>query len=718
MEISGTYKIRPAGRHILTIGRELIQDQYAAVIELVKNAYDADSPNVNIEITTYEKEPHYKVCIEDHGHGMTRETVIKNWMVPSTDDKLKRGKSPSGRTMQGRKGVGRYAAAILGNDLLLETITPEGEKTTIYVEWNQFENAQYLEDVDILIETTLVTDFGGTRLTINSTTDEFPSWGEKELNDLKYELKKLTSPIVKVEANDEFKIRLTLTQSRKDTKESVEEIIEPFPLFDLYDYRIAGKIGENGKGSLTFSTQKLRNTTDEVINFDNEGESGCGELNFDIRVYDREPTAIEALISRGLKGEDGNYVGKLRARQLLNAYNGIGVFRNGFRLRPLGDPEFDWLRLNAQRIQNPSLRIGSNQVIGFVQIQSEEKSGLIEKSARDGLKETYAFSQLKKITKEIIGLLEQRRFDFRQKEGLSRPALKIEREMERLFSYDELKKDINVRLSKDGVAQKTTDKIIEIIEKEEETKNKLAESLRKAVAIYQGQATLGKLITIILHEGRRPLHYFKNQIPNLEYWFSSYTESGDLEALENFLPIAENIGKNAEVFTELFDRLDPFATTDRIEKKVLNLKKIIERSRDVFKEDLKKQDITFSINGDATFTFLAWETDIYAIFTNMIDNSIYWMVAKKCKDKRITVSYETNGDTLQSIDYRDTGPGIDPSSIESQIIFDPEFTTKPKEGKGLGLAIAGECATRNNLELKAFESNTGAYFRLQPKEQG
>ena len=49
MNATGTYKIRPSGRHILTIGRDLIQDAYAAVMELVKNAYDADSPDVNIK---------------------------------------------------------------------------------------------------------------------------------------------------------------------------------------------------------------------------------------------------------------------------------------------------------------------------------------------------------------------------------------------------------------------------------------------------------------------------------------------------------------------------------------------------------------------------------------------------------------------------------------------------------------------------------------------
>ena len=101
-----TYKIRPAGRHILTIGRDLIQDSNAAVVELVKNAYDADSPDVQLEFTVSPLHSGYSIVIADHGHGMSRHNVVNKWMVPSTQDKFDRRKSPSGRTMQGSKGVG------------------------------------------------------------------------------------------------------------------------------------------------------------------------------------------------------------------------------------------------------------------------------------------------------------------------------------------------------------------------------------------------------------------------------------------------------------------------------------------------------------------------------------------------------------------------------------------------------------------------------------
>lgn len=151
MNEDSVFSIRPAGRHILTIGRDLIQDPYAAVVELVKNAFDADSEFVEVEFKADTEAQEYRIIISDGGHGMSRSDVVERWMVPSTDDKLKRKISPSGRVLQGRKGVGRFAASILGDDLLLETTTEKGETTSVFVEWATFEDASYLDQVELLL---------------------------------------------------------------------------------------------------------------------------------------------------------------------------------------------------------------------------------------------------------------------------------------------------------------------------------------------------------------------------------------------------------------------------------------------------------------------------------------------------------------------------------------------------------------------------------------
>jgi signal transduction histidine kinase len=543
-------------------------------------------------------------------------------------------------------------------------------------------------------------------------------WNQKQFDKLRFELKKLISPVsaaISDELNDD-EFRISLEVDGFPDVQDVTETIEPYPIFDLFDYRITGRIGADGKGTLTYSLKKARNTTEEEIRIDAGGPTGCGELVFDFRVYDRDKEAIDSLIKRGLKGEDGNYVGKNQARQLLTVYNGIGVYRNGFRIRPHGDPGFDWIELDKKRVQNPSRKIGSDQIIGYVLIQSEELSGLVEKSARDGLKQNSAFERLKEITEKAIAKLEEKRFIYRQKAGISRPALKVEKEFERLFSFDALKRDVRSKLTRGGIDKKTADEIIEIISRDAEDKNKVADEIRQTVAIYQGQATLGKIINVILHEGRRPLNYFRNQIPNLRYWYDSFLNTGDAGKLETFMPIAEGVGQNAEFFVKLFSRLDPLAAGKRTARKPLDLKKTIRNSLSVFDEEMKTYHVVAKVEGPDDFRFSSWQQDIYAIFTNLVDNSIYWMNEKKVPKREITIDVVTDGDSLLHVDYRDTGPGIEPDLIASEVIFEPQFSTKPS-GTGLGLAIAGEAATRNGLELKAFESEQGAWFRLQPKTE-
>ena len=711
--------MRPSGRHILTIGRDLIQDGYAAIIEIVKNSYDADSPDVNIIFKATKDRSQYTIIIEDHGHGMSRDTVINHWMVPSTDDKKKRRTSPNGRIMQGRKGVGRYAASILGNDLLLETST-KNELTTVYIEWSAFEKAQYLDDVEILVESKKKYIPSGTRLTITGDNEQLSEWNQKQIDKLKFELKKLISPINNVlidnEIEDVFEINLKFENFLMNQNNITKELIKPYPIFDLFDYKIEGQIDVNGNGNLVYTSQKAKNTITETIQFDFGSSTGCGELFFDIRVYDREKEAIESLIDRGLFDESGKYLRNLQARQILNQYNGIGVYRNGFRIRPLGDADFDWLKLNEQRVQKPTLRIGSNQVIGFVQIQSEEQSNLIEKSARDGLKENGAFNRLKEISRRVIACLEERRYSYRKKVGLSRYSNKIEKQFEKLFFFKNMKNNITAKLRKGDVDKNITSEIIQLINNEEENNSRIINDIRQSVAIYQGQATLGKIINVVLHEGRHPLNNFKNQIPNLEYFINTYIKKQNLEILKKIIPISKDIGENAKIFVDLFRRLDPLAAGKRGNKKLLPLKVTIEEVFNVFESIIKENNIITNVNGSDEFSFSCWYQDIYAIFTNLIDNSIYWMNEKNTSKKEIKISIVTDGNNLQYIDYKDTGPGIESNLIIDKVIFEPEFTTK-QDGKGLGLAIAGEVSIRNGLELKAFDCKDGAYFRLQMKSE-
>ena len=711
---SETFKIRPAGRHILTIGRDLIQDPYAAIVELVKNAYDADATRVNI---CFEKkdESSLQIIVGDDGHGMSRDVVTSKWMVPSTNDKEKRKISPKGRVMQGRKGIGRYASAMLGNELFLETVSKESaQKTSLFVDWNVFEKEEYLSNVDIPIESEKTTSQCGTTLTIKGGVDYLNEWTDKQFTQLEKELRKLMTPIETTKKSKDSDFSIFLTIKGFTGIDFSNKKVEPFPLFDLYDYRIRGKVQENGKGLFSYDMQKVRNSVPQIINFDFGSPTHCGNVEFDIRVFDREKEAIDDLIKRGLKDDYGAYVGKLEARRLLNENNGIGVYRNGFRIRPLGDPDFDWIELNKKRVQNPSLKIGSDQVIGIVNIESEEKSGLIEKSARDGLKENENYKKLIELTQCVIEKLETQRYIYRSKAGISRKTLKVESEFERLFSFDLLKKKLQTTLKEGKVSDHISKNIISVIDEEQKEKIKIVDALRETIAIYQGQATLGKILSVVLHEGRKPLEFFKDQIPLFKSCYDKYL-SGNIDSLPKVYQKVDDFGKNSEILVQLFKKMNPLAMGRRASKKDINIVVCLHSIFSVFSSQLDNVTWKISCTNNEAKCF-CWEQDIYSIFTNLIENSIYWMNEKNSRLRQITIDVALDKNfSVEYIDYRDTGPGIEPGLLNSGVIFEPDFSTKPN-GTGLGLSIAGEAAQRNGFHLKALTSTTGAYFRLEKVE--
>lgn len=716
-EIEGAYlsayEIRPAGRHILTIGEDLIQDQYAAIVELVKNCYDADSPDAIIVFRKIPEKDYLEIRVEDHGHGMTTHDIINKWLVPSTGYKQTIRKSPKGRVMQGRKGIGRYAASILGDDLKLETVDASGKKTTIYLCWEQLAQVPYLDQIKIPIKTMQTSQHQGTVLTMHSCLSKNKYWTEKNIGKLRFELKKLIPPIKDTSFDSKFAITLRFEDFFPNNENNKIEKIEPYPILEFYDYRISGKISSQGIGELIYENKKIKNSTSELIPF-NYGTTGCGGISIDIRVYDRDKDAIDQLISRGLKDENGEYISKLQARQLLNDVNGIGVYRNGFRIRPMGDADFDWLKLNEQRVQNPSMKIGSNQVVGYVHVGSEEISGLEEKSARDGLKNNDAYEALKKITCTVIMELEQRRFQFRRKLELANPQKKLENQLEGLYDYTKLKQSISKTLEKAEMSDSVINEISEIISKEEYKKNKAIDDIKNAVAVYQGQATLGKIINIILHEGRRPLNYFKNQIPNLYFYGNHFAEKKDESSYAEIVRLTNGIADNADIFAALFGRLDPLAAKRRETKKEFLLNDTIFGATEVFEKEFQINRIQIHIDCPTNIRFKGWKQDFYTIIVNLLDNSLYWIVEKNCIERRIDIVVnKTNKGFV--LNYTDSGPGISSELLESGVIFEPEFTTKP-HGTGLGLSIAGEAATRNYLTLTAVQKDNGVHFILSTEE--
>jgi len=732
--------IRPAGRHILTIGGDLIKDPVAAIVELVKNSYDADAKSTRVILTRIEKK-RIRIVIEDDGHGMGFDDVVSKWLIPSTDDKVKRRVSPGGRIMQGRKGIGRFAASILGNEFFMETRNKSGEKTTVFIDWDKFIDSEYLDEVPVLIERTKTDEPPGTRIEITGDKNKLEEWSKHEVEELINELRKLVSPL-KDKKNDVFNITVIFNDFPVEGFENEKIDIKPYPLINNYDYKLQGKIFEidinkihldnfknkaevremiaslrkQGQHRVIIAQLTYRNRIEgveeninKIIQLEKDSKY-CGMIQLDLRVFDRDPESIEQLIKKGLKDPDtGRFLGKREARELLNKLCGVSIYRGDFRIRPYGNPGYDWLELDKRRVQNPSFCIGSNQIVGYIKILPEEESNLEEKSARDGLKENAYYRGLKKLVQEAISELEVRRFDFRRRTGRGRKLLKIERELEKIFDFSSVERKIVGKLEKVKVSKGDIEDISKILEEEEKERNKLFENIKEIIAIYQGQATLGKIVMVIQHEGRKPLSWFKNQMPYFEKYAGEILRTFNQEDYRIIQDISRGSLEQAGILINLFNRLDPLSIKKRGRKKAFYIKVAIHDAYRVFENELKTNKIKFIFNCSDNITFRGWKEDLLVALTNLIDNSIYWMSTFYGDEIKIDCYYE-NENII--IDYYNNGPPIERELIEKELIFEPGFSKKDG-GTGIGLPIAGEAIARNGGELKAIYTDRGAYFRIE-----
>lgn len=715
-------KFRPKARIIHTLGSEIIKDSFAAIIELVKNSYDADAKYVIIKFNKINDNKEREIIISDDGHGMTYEKVVDVWMTPGTNDKLHRTTSPDGRVLLGAKGIGRLAAARIGKKLRLETTDTANLTTVLNIDWAKFYKDEYLDNCEVEIEIQKLKKEPGTELIITDLEQEWFS-DFSVYTALIKELRKLLSPVKT--KKESFGIFIDMEDVGVEELEHFHGEIEPFPVLDYYDYKLSGNVYSNGKISLKFENGVVKNLPiikieelldpKEIEIAFSDNKLSFGEISLDLRIFDRDPDSIDEFIKRSkLKDDDGKLLGKREAKRLIDELSGISLFRLGFRIRPYGDSGYDWLELDKDRVQNPALRIGSDQITGFIQIGDEKKSKLIEKSSREGLFEDQTFRDLVKVVKKCLSFLEEKRFDFRKTTGRGRTARDISNVINDFLNLEKLQGTISKKLEKEKTSPTVIKDVKNIIRNELDKKSKDYEKIQETLSLYQGQVTLGKIVGVLMHEGRKPVKYIDEQSPRILRWMQYLQKEKILvpeDAIfskEEIIQRLNGLKDEASLLISLFRKVDPLAIRKRNISSNVIVEDLVSRTKLLFESDLKKNNIDVKYSDRKNCTIKGVESDVYITLTNLFDNSIYWLSLSKKSEKKITidVSYET-GDTI--IDFLDNGPGIKDEFVDS--LFEPGFSTKPR-GTGLGLSIAGEAIVRNNGIIKLMSNKNGTYFRI------
>jgi len=128
---------RTNSRHIGQLGRELVTDFVTALVELVKNSYDADAGSVQIRIENANM-PCSRIIVTDTGSGMTQEEFEKKWMVIGTSNKVSEPYTSKGRKRTGKKGIGRFSVERLAERVTIYSFTDQ-EDFKVSINWNRYE---------------------------------------------------------------------------------------------------------------------------------------------------------------------------------------------------------------------------------------------------------------------------------------------------------------------------------------------------------------------------------------------------------------------------------------------------------------------------------------------------------------------------------------------------------------------------------------------------
>ena len=124
------------------IGRENVSKLDGAIIEIIKNAYDADATVCAL----YFDADNHKLWVVDNGCGMDEAIVKKHWMSIGFSDKEVELKSEKGRIKTGAKGIGRFALDRLGADCTMYTYNG-GNHIVWHVNWEEFVRGVNINDV-------------------------------------------------------------------------------------------------------------------------------------------------------------------------------------------------------------------------------------------------------------------------------------------------------------------------------------------------------------------------------------------------------------------------------------------------------------------------------------------------------------------------------------------------------------------------------------------
>lgn len=678
-------RLRFSTEIVRRLGEELNPSLDKGVLELVKNAYDADATECRVELLNTNGAGG-TVTVADNGDGMTVEDIVDGWLVLGKSTKTQRQRTRLGRIPAGSKGLGRLAALRMGARALMTTRPrgKQGNEHGLLIDWEEFDAADLVDDVELTVETS-PRGHGtesGTEIRIEALRTGF---GRTAVKRLARELVLLADPFG-VDPTG-FRPELSVADYA-----DLEALVHGRYFHDA-EYHLRAELDSRGLASAwvqDWKGESLFAAKHSEVTVRRGGKRyGAPAATFDLWVF---------ILNRDTFSTRGSTVADVR--HWLREFGGVHFYYNGLRVSPYGNPNDDWLGMNLQRVRSPEERPGTNTSIGRVDV-TDSRSVLVQKTDRSGFIEDDSFIELRLFAQDAMEWMADRRMheaeNRRSRERKAAPG-----------RVETAKRHVEEAL--DFVPTEARAVISKAFESYESSRDREARLLRKEVQLYRTLSTAGITAAVFAHEARgNPIKVISQSVEAIarrapKLMGSSY-ENAVGRPVDGIRRATRSLSVLSTATLRLIDHNK--RRTSRVD-----LHKVIAEVLETYRPFFEGRDVEVRTALAPGAPYLRGsEAAVESVVVNLLANCLNAFEAQGTLDRLIRLS-TTVVDHLWRLAVEDNGPGI--KGIRTGDIWLPGRTTR-KNGTGLGLTIVRDAVKDLGGTVDADESGSlgGAVIRVE-----
>lgn len=748
------------------IGRENVSKLESAVIELIKNTYDADASCCIL----YYDEKQDTLYLADNGCGMKEDVIRNHWMTIGKSTKKSAFISKGGRIQTGEKGIGRFALDRIADQCQMLTGT---EKTKLLwtVDWNRFIVGKNITEINADLEETncsfegflsgctnrqvieLVRRHWNGKGTIFKLFKLREKWNHQLLRNLRENL----ASLIPYELSSVYKIYCFDNQ---DTIESAE-VFSDLEAFS-YDYKIEFEVVGSGEND-NVKTKLWR--TEYDFGYDEDNILKEAHLEEEKEYFHNTPIEKDYLFEEIVRGASpetrsrmGTFSGVLyfskrtttkkdRERfyqkditgriDARDTFGGIKIYRDNFRVRPYGDPRssaYDWLQLSRRKAASPAgvasdgkWRVNADQMLGSIFI-SRINVMFPDQSNREGIVETAEFLLLQEFIQGILEILEKdRQYVCRILDRIYNEKHQVEAIQDKInqkaIEQQKEKKKIQQKKGKKSIDNQIVNTSLKgfVIDVQEakialDAKNEQIEELENEIKMLRVLATTGIVTNTYIHEFKTLSHRLNMKIVMAKEALDKYK---DMEEASDYINQANDI---REGFNSWFQVTINAIKKDKRKRRKTDLVSLIISSVDSWNRILKSKHIEVIFKGKSQEKIFlkCFPYEIDTIINNLITNTTASFDKARTKERKIYIDIKEDNEFIR-IDYSDTGVGLasiykkNPESILEVFETDKRDFSGQKTGTGMGLWIVNNTVKeyKGKIDLsKNVIAESGYYITL------